>query len=221
MVKKLVDKRLRFLLEKCVAANHRSLVVLVGDRGRYQVVNIHTMLSKLTPAKPSVLWCYKSELGFSTHQKKRMKQKKTQVARGKFDAESENPFDLFVTSQNIRFTYYKDTQNVLGQTFGMCILQDFEALTPNVLCRTVETVSGGGVVVLLLKTLDEVRQLHTATLEVHSSMKTGAFGDVQPRFNLRFLLSLKACGNCLFVRILFSISYFFNFPGIFNFCPDG
>ena len=33
--------------------------------------------------------------------------------------------------------------SVLGQTFGMCVLQDFEALTPNILCRTIETVEGG------------------------------------------------------------------------------
>jgi N-acetyltransferase 10 len=32
---------------------------------------------------------------------------------------------------------------VLGRTFGMCVLQDFEALTPNVLARAVETVAGG------------------------------------------------------------------------------
>ena len=38
-------------------------------------------------------------------------------------------------------------------------LQDFEAVTPNLLARTVETVEGGGIVVLLLSTLDSLSKL--------------------------------------------------------------
>ena len=33
----------------------------------------------------------------------------------------------------------------------MCVLQDFEALTPNLLARTIETVEGGGSIIILLK----------------------------------------------------------------------
>ena len=47
---------------------------------------------------------------------------------------------------------------MLGNTYGMLVLQDFEALTPNLLARTVETVEGGGVVVLLLSSLDSLTQ---------------------------------------------------------------
>lgn len=46
----------------------------------------------------------------------------------------------------------------------MCVLQDFETLTPNLLARTVETVEGGGIVVLLLKTMSSLRQLYTMTM---------------------------------------------------------
>lgn len=42
--------------------------------------------------------------------------------------------------------------------------QDFEALTPNILCRTIETVEGGGMVVLLLKTMKSLKQLYTLTM---------------------------------------------------------
>lgn len=35
----------------------------------------------------------------------------------------ESPFELFLTQTEIRFTYYKDTYKVLGNTFGMCVLQ--------------------------------------------------------------------------------------------------
>ena len=46
----------------------------------------------------------------------------------------------------------------------MCILQDFEAVTPNLLARTVETVEGGGLVVLLLKTMTSLKQLYTVAM---------------------------------------------------------
>lgn len=63
--------------------------------------------------------------------------------------------------------YYKDSHKILGNTYGMCVLQDFEAITPNLLARTVETVEGGGLVILLLKTMTSLRQLYTMTM-VHS-----------------------------------------------------
>ena len=43
-------------------------------------------------------------------------------------------------------------------------LQDFEALTPNLLARTIETVEGGGVVVLLLRSVSSLKQLYTLTM---------------------------------------------------------
>jgi hypothetical protein len=68
MVKKKIDSRVRTLIENGVKLGHRSMFVLVGDRGRDQVVNLHHMLSKATvKARPSVLWCYKKELGFTTY----------------------------------------------------------------------------------------------------------------------------------------------------------
>ena len=64
--------------------------------------------------------------------------------------------------------YYKESHKILGQTFGMCVLQDFEAITPNLLARTIETVEGGGLVVLLLKTMSSLRQLYTMTMARNS-----------------------------------------------------
>ena len=67
MVKKKIDARVRTLIENGVATKQRSLFVLVGDKGKDQVVNLHYMLSKAAvKARPSVLWCYKKELGFTT-----------------------------------------------------------------------------------------------------------------------------------------------------------
>lgn len=74
-------------------------------------------------ARPSVLWCYKKDLGFSSHRKKRMKQLKKKMRSGGMDVDEDNPFELFVSSTNIRYCYYSDTHKILGNTFGMCVLQ--------------------------------------------------------------------------------------------------
>lgn len=93
-----------------------------------------------------------------------MKQIKAQIARGQRDVDEDDPFELFVSSTEIRYTYYKETEKILGNTYGMCVLQDFEALTPNLLARTIETVEGGGVVVILLKTMKSLKQLYSMTM---------------------------------------------------------
>ena len=198
MVQKKVDPRVRGLIEHGVRKNHRSFFVLVGDHGKDQVENIHKILSKMrVKARPSVLWCYKKELGFSTHRKKRIKEIKKNQARGLHDPDRDDPFDLFISSTTIRWTYYKETENILGQTFGMCVLQDFEAITPNILARTIETVEGGGVVIILMKTVKSLKQLYAMSMDVHSRFRTEAHNSVVPRFNERFILSLGDCNSCL------------------------
>lgn len=65
---KKIDPRIRTLLENGIQLHHRSFFVVVGDRGRDQVINLHRMLSKaIVGTQPSVLWCYKNELGFSSY----------------------------------------------------------------------------------------------------------------------------------------------------------
>eukprot|EP00163_Fabomonas_tropica_P026614 TRINITY_DN4953_c0_g1_i1.p1 TRINITY_DN4953_c0_g1~~TRINITY_DN4953_c0_g1_i1.p1 ORF type:complete len:1080 (+),score=290.07 TRINITY_DN4953_c0_g1_i1:115-3354(+) len=199
-MRKKVDSRVRTLIENGVALGHRSLFVIVGDKGREQVVNLHYMLSKSrVKTRPNVLWCYKNELGFSSHKQKRMRQIKRDVQRGLKDPDADDPFELFISSTDIRYTYYKDTHKILGATYGMCILQDFEALTPNLLARTIETVEGGGVIILLLQTMSSLRQLYSMTMDVHQRYRTAAHDDVQGRFNERFLLSLAPCKQSLIV----------------------
>lgn len=65
-MKKKVDTRIRTLIENGVKMRHRTMFVVVGDKGRDQVVNLHYMLSKASvKPRPGVLWCYKKDLGFS------------------------------------------------------------------------------------------------------------------------------------------------------------
>jgi hypothetical protein len=51
-------------------------------------------------------------------------------------------------------------------------------VTPNLLARTVETVEGGGVVVLLLSSLDSLSQLYSLTMDVHSRLRTESHQEV-------------------------------------------
>ncbi|KAJ2723181.1 N-acetyltransferase 10 [Coemansia sp. Benny D115] len=200
MVRKAVDSRINTLIKNGVQQNHRSFFVLVGDRAKDQIVNLHWMLTQArVGGRPSVLWCYKKDLGFSSHRKKRETKIKREVKRGIREANENDPFEMFVTLTDIRYTYYKESHKILGNTYGMCVLQDFEALTPNILARTIETVEGGGLVVLLLKSMKSLKQLYTMTMDVHARYRTEVHGDVVARFNERFILSLVDNRACLVV----------------------
>lgn len=107
-------------------------------------------------------------------------------------------FELFLSNTDITWCYYKDSHRVLGTTHSLLVLQDFEALTPNIMARTVETVQGGGMIVFLLRTVKSLKQLYAMSMDVHSRYRTESSGDVVPRFNERFILSLAGCANCLF-----------------------
>ena len=197
-MKKKLDPSIQELITTCVKNGHRSFFVLVGDHGKDQVENLHRILCNArVKARPSVLWCYKKELGFSTHKQKRMKEIKRDQKRGLHDPDRDDPFELFITTTNIRWTYYKDTDKVLGQTFGAVVLQDFEAVTPNVLARTIETVEGGGMVILLLNSVKSLKQLYSLSMDVHSRFRTTSHAEVVPRFNERFILSLSKCKSCM------------------------
>lgn len=199
-MRKKVDKRVRILVENAVASHHRGFFVIIGDRGRDQLVNLHYLQSKIYdgPKRP-ILWCYKKELGFSSHRTKRAKMLKRDIKRGKYNPDVDDPFELFISAADIRYCYYKDSEQILGKTYGMCVLQDFEALTPNLLCRTIETVAGGGLIVLLLKTMSSLKQLYAMTMDSHNKFRRDDKQDIEPRFNERFILSLGNCESCLVV----------------------
>ncbi|KAK9670526.1 hypothetical protein RND81_13G207500 [Saponaria officinalis] len=197
-MRKKVDERIRTLIENGVKTRHRSLFVIIGDKSRDQIVNLHYMLSKaVVKARPSVLWCYKDKLELSSHKKKRAKQVKKYMQRGILDPEKVDPFSLFVESGGITYCLYKDSERVLGNTFGMCILQDFEALTPNLLARTIETVEGGGIILLLLRSIKSLTSLCTMVMDVHERYRTESHSEAAGRFNERFLLSIASCKACV------------------------
>lgn len=105
-----------------------------------QVVILHHMMAKaVIRARPAVLWCYKKELGFSryavyswnamyaastcSHRKKRMRQLQKKLKSGSLDVKDDDPFELFIAATDIRYCYYAETHKILGNTYGMCVLQ--------------------------------------------------------------------------------------------------
>ncbi len=75
-----------------------------------------------------------------SHKKKRMRQIKKMAQRGLLDPEQEDPFSLFVASTDIRYCYYHDTHKILGNTFGMCVLQVCLTLCLCCLCPIMQSM---------------------------------------------------------------------------------
>ncbi|KAH8304725.1 hypothetical protein KR044_007263, partial [Drosophila immigrans] len=198
MVKKKIDNRIRVMIENGVKLGHRTMFIVIGDKARDQVPILYDILTKSTvKARPTVLWCYKNkDEAISNHGKKRAKK----IAAGKMDVNEADLFDAFRVATTIHGRYYSDTHTILGRTYGVCVLQDFEALTPNLLARTVETVEGGGLIILLLKSLQSLKQLYTMSMDVHKRFRTEAHQTVTCRFNERLILSLADCKRCLVVN---------------------
>lgn len=63
--------------------------------------------------------------------------------------------------------------------------------------RTIETVEGGGMVILLVSSLSSLSQLYTLSMDVHARLRTESHHEVVPRFNERFILSLASNPNCI------------------------
>ena len=122
------------------------------------------MMKKAGKGNPSILWTYKRDLAFHSSDKR----KRSRLNRKDKMNDVSESYELFLSQTNIRYCYYKDTHKVLGNTFGMLIIQDFETLTPNLLARTVETVEGGGIICLLINTMSSLKALYTMTMDIHA-----------------------------------------------------
>lgn len=52
-----------------------------------------------------------------------MRQLQKKIKTGMLDLKQDDPFELFIAATNIRYCYYNETHKILGNTFGMCVLQ--------------------------------------------------------------------------------------------------
>ena len=215
-VPKLVAPELRMVLENGVRNKHRSFVIMVGSKCVFQVQTIFNILTQLQQvATTSILWCYKKEQKFSANQEKRSKEIKKLKEKGLIIDEAANQIHLFLSSHKIRYCKYNNTASILGQTFGMLVLQDFQDITPNNLARTIETISGGGTILLLLDKMENLEDLYKVSMSFHNRMKSEAFGSTSNRFISRFLESIKKCGNCVCIDDEYNVlSKFISSPTI-------
>eukprot|EP01006_Ploeotia_vitrea_P017304 TRINITY_DN48402_c0_g1_i1.p1 TRINITY_DN48402_c0_g1~~TRINITY_DN48402_c0_g1_i1.p1 ORF type:complete len:949 (+),score=72.26 TRINITY_DN48402_c0_g1_i1:1-2847(+) len=182
-VRKQVDQRIIDLIRNGLRLKHRTIFMLISDDTAQQVANIYALLKReKSGGLQPVLWAYKEELI---------------LKKGRKSANKDENVENFVQQANLRYSYYSDTHKVLGNTFSMCVIQDFEGITPNLLARTIETVEGGGVILLLIRRLTELKQLYTLTMDVHNRYRTAKHKYVKPRFNERLLLSLAKCPTFL------------------------
>lgn len=60
---------------------------------------------------------------YSSHRKKRMKQLQKKLKSGSLEVKDDDPFELFIAATDIRYCYYSETHKILGNTYGMCVLQ--------------------------------------------------------------------------------------------------
>lgn len=72
-----------------------------------------------------------------------MRQIKKLMQRGLLDPEQEDPFSLFVASTNIRYCFYSETHKILGNTYGMCVLQVREISEQTVITYTLPKITLG------------------------------------------------------------------------------
>ncbi len=52
-----------------------------------------------------------------------MRQLQKKIKTGTLNLNQDDPFELFIAATNIRYCYYNETHKILGNTFGMCVLQ--------------------------------------------------------------------------------------------------
>jgi N-acetyltransferase 10 len=200
-------------LETSNINNHRSLILIVGDSSRDLVPHLHGLIKRTSQDSlqnnVDVLWCYKtSDLGLTEKRKKKMNKMKKLAQRGLYENETDSVhhvLERFFAMAKITYCFYKDTEKILGKTYGMLVLQDFEALTPNILARTMETVRGGGCIIMLLKKMESLRRLYSLTMDAHARFSTHGYSHIRPRFNERFILSLGACTSCVVIDEEFNL----------------
>lgn len=61
-------------------------------------------------------------------------------------------------------------------------------------------MEGGGLVILLLKTIKSLKQLYTLNMDIHKRYRTDSHQEIKCRFNERLILSLADCDRCLMVN---------------------
>lgn len=115
-------------LRKSISNNHRLIILCTTDTYILQIHNIYNNVHN--SSRPSVLWLYKTNVNKDVQK------------------ELKGNADIFT---------YMDADKILGNTYDILILQDYSALTPNILAKSFEVVKGGGIIMLLAEDIENCK----------------------------------------------------------------
>ncbi|AAK39838.1 hypothetical protein (nucleomorph) [Guillardia theta] len=178
------DFYLNQLLELSNKNSFRTIFLISGSNVLHEIAKIHYLLSKYTSKnKNNILWVYNDHNSFE----KLKKSKKNILVR-----------EFFENSQ-VRYLYYKDSKKILGNSFRICILQDLKAITPNIFLRIVETIEGGGVIILISDHLEKQKHFNLEDNYININTKSKIYLNLLGRFIENFLYALKNCPVFFFI----------------------
>ncbi|KAH9387375.1 N-acetyltransferase 10 [Nematocida major] len=151
--KERVDARILSLLETGAKQKHRTIIG-VCSKVKNVVHHVHSLLSMYV-IRPRVLWVYEKELEAKTH-----KIGKARKRKGAGEVALSN-FESFIVNTEINYVFHSEAEKVLGTTTDMCILQDFSKIKANALASVIESVRGGGII---LVPIEETESVYTKRL---------------------------------------------------------
>ncbi|HDD72156.1 MAG TPA: DUF1726 domain-containing protein, partial [Candidatus Bathyarchaeota archaeon] len=125
------------ILREARASKHRRLIVAEGSKAEWVAARCVDAFKAVNKSKPSVLFTYYG--GGEARSRVRFLD---ELDRGSVGS--------------LKFVPYEETESVMGQTFNVLVMDVSENMRPNDLGRLVETVSGGGVIVMLTPSLDDI-----------------------------------------------------------------
>ncbi|KAI4290888.1 N-acetyltransferase 10 [Pancytospora philotis] len=167
----------------CVDQRFRLVVVLIGEGTKKHIPALHSRLCKASSLQ-SLVWCYKNaETACNA------------VAKKQKLSDDDDALVRWIKTNSPEYIPYKESGRILGRTCDMLVLQDFEAITPNTSVTCMETVRGGGVIVLLLDQARSLSQLLEQRTDIHDQIGPC----VEARFNWRFFRSLAATSHAVFL----------------------
>nr|UXY87538.1 N-acetyltransferase 10 [Cryptomonas curvata] len=177
------EEKINFLSLKSKFYRFRSIVLLMGLRGKERIPYLYYTWSKnSTEVNTSILWCYSN----------------TYFKKSKIDKKNTNNKESFIQDKffsliKVRYCYYSEIDKIIGNTFGMCILEDFEALSPNIIAKIIETIEGGGLIVFLVDNIKNLNKIHSISMDIYKKFESESYRTIAGRFIERFIFSLNSC----------------------------
>ncbi|KRH94084.1 putative P-loop ATPase fused to an acetyltransferase, partial [Pseudoloma neurophilia] len=132
-----MSREINRLLSISIQNNHRAMFVIPNSNINSTLNKLYSMLSEKSVFAPECIWVYENTI----FEKKKSKSVKTQP----IETESE---ELTIPKERIRSYTTTAVDKLLGSTIQMLVIEN--VLDPHVLAKTIETVKGTGIIVIIL-----------------------------------------------------------------------